>query len=140
MNELNIFLTGLLFSCVAGVLVGAVFAFAFKRLTRTLAAISAISGLCGLAIVAAWALCIVVRGRGFVGYLCNLLIAPAAYIGVFTGWNIYSYALGILIQIGLMALAGWLMWHWITTREKKKCEPAGGAYVSPAAGDPSAHP
>ena len=25
-------------------------------------------------------------------------------------------------------------------RKKARCEPAGGAYVSPAAGDPSAHP
>jgi len=115
MSESDIFLA-VLFSGVTGALLGAVQALVFKRRTRTVAAIAAISGLCAIVIGATWVLCFSLGGAGFVGYLCNLLIAPAVYVGVFTGWNIYSFALGMLIEIGLMTLAGWLIWHWITER------------------------
>ena len=118
MNELIIFITGILFSCAVGCLVGCIVALRSK-LNGTLPVIAVLIGLCALAIGAAWALCIAVGVAGFVGHVSALLLAPFAYIGVFTGWNIYSYALGLVIQTGFMTLAGWLLWRWIKARKSR---------------------
>ena len=106
MNELSIFITGLLFSCAVGSLVGSIFAISIKRIAGRVAVIAIISGLCALVIGAAFGLRYVVGNNGFIGYVCNLLIAPWVYIGIFAGWNIYSFILGAIIQTGLMTLAG----------------------------------
>ena len=47
-------------------------------------------------------------------------------------WSMIRYVGILLIFMPILQIA--------SDRKKKNSEPAGGAYVSPAAGDPSAHP
>jgi len=120
MNELlKTFISALLFCCAGGSFVGFVLSVSFKRLVKRNLAIVTISGLCILLIFTMWVLCIAAGDTGIILHVCNLLIIPFSYIGIFSGWNIYSFVLGAVIQIGLMTLTGWMAWHWVKARSSK---------------------
>lgn len=62
----------------------------------------------------------------------------------FIGAKKYDQSLTTLSRLrqvhGESVAGGWAGWAIESINAEKKAQPAGGAYVSPAAGDPSAHP
>jgi len=119
MNEWSIFLAGIGFSCLIGSLIGVSLATSFRRVSGTFAEVALLFGSCALVIGAAWCLCSAIGGGGFIGHACSLLLAPLAYIGIFTGWTVSTFLLGAAVEAGWMSAIGWLVWCLIRTRRMK---------------------
>jgi len=127
-------LLGAAFSCVVGALVGSVLSMFLSRVSGMWAETTLLMASCLLAIGAAWCILVAVGGAGLIGWACNLLLAPLAYIGVFAGWTVYTFVLGGVMEAGWMAAVGWLMWREIKARRiKSDANKDAARYSGPAA-------